>query len=87
VNAAAGRDHWNFCYGLMLAGGGVRGGYVHGASDRIGARPSLNPVGPGDVVATIYHCLGVAADTEIMDRLGRPLTLVPAGGVIRELLS
>jgi hypothetical protein len=87
VNAAAGRDHWNFCYGLLLAGGGIRSGYVHGASDRIGARPSLNPVGPGDVVATIYHCLGIEADTEIVDRLGRPLTLVPAGGVIRELLG
>ena len=87
VNAAAGRDHWNFCYGLMLAGGGIKGGCVHGASDRIGARPSRNPVGPGDVVATIYHCLGVAADTEIVDRLGRPFTLVPAGGIIRELLG
>jgi hypothetical protein len=56
-------------------------------SSAAGARPSLNPVGPGDVVATIYHCLGIAADTEIVDRLGRPLTLVPAGGVIRELLA
>jgi hypothetical protein len=87
VNAAAGRDHWNFCYGLLLAGGPIKGGYVHGASDRIGAYPSRNPVGPGDVVATIYHCLGIAPDTEIVDRLGRPITLVPAGGVIRELLG
>src|SRR5262249_37536845 len=73
VNAAAGRDHWNFCYGLLLAGGGIKGGYVHGASDRIGALPSRNPVGPGDIVATIYHCLGISADTEILDRLGRPM--------------
>ena len=47
VNAAGGRDHWNFCYSLMLAGGGIRAGYVHGASDRIGARPSNSPVTPG----------------------------------------
>jgi hypothetical protein len=87
VNAAAGRDHWNFCYGLLLAGGGIKPGYVHGASDRIGARPSRNPVTPGDVVSTIYHCLGVEPDREISDRLSRPMPLVPAGGVIRELLS
>jgi hypothetical protein len=87
VNAAAGRDHWNFCYGLLLAGGGIKGGHVHGASDRIGALPSRNPVGPGDIVATIYHCLGIPADTEILDRLGRPMRLVPADGVIPELLA
>ncbi|MFO0926484.1 MAG: DUF1501 domain-containing protein [Gemmataceae bacterium] len=86
VNAAAGRDHWNFCYSLLLAGGGIRGGAVYGASDRIGALPSRNPVRPGDVVATLYHCLGIEPDTEIADRLSRPMTLVPAGGVIRDLL-
>src|SRR5205807_10443802 len=68
VNAGAGRDHWNFCYGLMLAGGGVKGGHVHGASDRIGAYPSRNPVGPADIIATIYHCLGVPHDPELHDR-------------------
>jgi hypothetical protein len=86
VNAAAGRDHWNFCYSLMLAGGGVRGGAVFGASDRIGGHPSLNPVLPGDVIATIYQCLGIPADLELRDRLGRPLQLVPWGSPIRELL-
>jgi hypothetical protein len=87
INPAAGRDHWNFCYGMMLAGGGVKAGYVHGASDRIGARPSRNPLTPGDVVATIYHCLGVEPDTEISDRLARPFQLVPSGAVIRDLLA
>jgi hypothetical protein len=86
VNGAAGRDHWNFCYSLLLAGGGVRGGAVHGASDRIGARPSSNPVVPADVVATIYHCLGLPTDLELRDRLHRPFQLVPWGGVIREVL-
>jgi hypothetical protein len=86
VNPAAGRDHWNFCYGLLLAGGGIRGGYVHGASDRIGAYPSRNPVGPADIIATIYHCLGVPHDTELRDRLNRPFTLVPWGAPIHELL-
>src|SRR5262245_12723810 len=62
VNPGAGRDHWNYCYSLMLAGGGVRGGHVFGASDKIGSRPSSNPVTPADIVATIYHCLGVSKD-------------------------
>jgi hypothetical protein len=87
VNKAAGRDHWNFCYGLMLAGGGIKAGTVFGASDRIGGRPSSNPVTPADVVATIYHCLGVANDLELQDRLGRPFQLVPWGQPIREVLA
>jgi hypothetical protein len=86
VNAAAGRDHWNFCYGLMLAGGGIQGGAVYGASDRIGAHPSQNPVLPADIIATIYHCLGIPADLELRDRLHRPFQLVPWGAPIRELV-
>ncbi len=87
VNAAAGRDHWNFCYTLMLAGGGISGGAVYGASDRTGAQPNLNPVFPADVIATIYHCLGLDAAHELRDRLQRPFQLVPWGSVIQELVS
>ncbi len=76
-NNGGGRDHWNFCYSLLLAGGGIKRGYVHGASDRIGGRPSLNPV----------TCLGIPADLELRDRLQRPLSLVPWGNVIHELLA
>ena len=86
-NSGGGRDHWNFCYTLMLAGGGIKPGYVHGASDRIGARPSLNPLTPADIIATIYHCLGIPADLELRDRLQRPLTVVPWGNVVHELLT
>jgi hypothetical protein len=87
VNGAAGRDHWNFCYSLLMAGGGIKAGHVHGASNRIGARPSRNPVTPGDIVATMYHCQGIEPDTEMHDRLARPFPLVPAGSVIREVLA
>jgi hypothetical protein len=87
VNGGAGRDHWNFCYSLVLAGGGVKSGYVHGASDRIGAKPGRNPVTPADVIATVYKCLGVPPDLELRDRLGRPFTLVPWGAPIREVLG
>jgi hypothetical protein len=86
VNAAAGRDHWNFCYTLMLFGGGIKGGFVYGSSDRIGGRPSSCPVGPADVIATIYECLGIPHDLELHDRLDRPYVLVPWGGPIREVM-
>ena len=86
VNRNAGRDHWNFCYTLMLAGGGIRPGFVFGASDAIGGRPSRCPVTPADVIATIYECLGIPSDLELRDRLDRPLALVPWGKPIGELL-
>jgi uncharacterized protein (DUF1501 family) len=84
--AGAGRDHWNFCYSLVMAGGGVKAGYVHGASDKIGAKPSRNPVTPADVISTVYECLGVPHDLELRDRLQRPFTLVPWGSPIRDIL-
>src|SRR5262245_33358142 len=72
VNPAAGRDHWNFCYGLMMAGGGVKGGHIFGASDKIGGRPSSNPVIPADVISTIYHCMGISKDLDLRDNQDRP---------------
>src|SRR5262249_51837700 len=73
VNKGAGRDHWSFCYSVLLAGGGVKGGQVYGSSDRSAAYPSTNPVGPRDVAATIYHCLGIDPRAHGVDRQGRPL--------------
>lgn len=87
INAAAGRDHWNFCYGLLLAGGGIRPGVVHGSSDKIGARPHSQPVGPADIVATIYACLGIPHTLQLEDRLDRSFELVPWGEPIRSLIS
>jgi len=88
INASdGGRDHWNYCYSLMLIGGGVRGGYVHGASDKIGAFPARDPLVPGDIVATIYHLLGVAHDRELHDQLDRPHRLVPTGNVVPSLMA
>ncbi len=87
INGAAGRDHWNFCYSLLLAGGGFKRGFVYGASDKIGALPSRNPVTPGDIIATIYTSLGIDPDLELTDRLGRPFALAPWGTPIREVLA
>jgi hypothetical protein len=75
INRDAGRDHWAACNSVVLAGGGVRGGQVLGASDRIAAYPTTTPVTPADLAATIYDALGVPLETEIRDALGRPLTL------------
>jgi hypothetical protein len=86
INGGAGRDHWSFCYSIVLAGGGVRGGRVYGASDRVAAYPSTDPVGPADVAATIFHCLGVDPRGEVTDQQGRPL-VVSAGKPIQALLS
>ncbi len=70
-----GRDHWGKVFTSVLAGGGIRGGIVHGSSDRYAAEPATNPTPPMDLAATIYHCLGVDPRMEIHDRLNRPLTL------------
>jgi len=86
VNANAGRDHWNFCYSLMLFGGGFKKGLVYGASDRIGSHPSLNPLTPADIISTMYQCLGVSHELEIVDRLSRPQALCPWGNPVNDLL-
>jgi hypothetical protein len=67
-----GRDHWPRCFSAVLAGGGVKGGQVYGASDRLGADPKDRPVPPADLAATIYHLLGVSRHAQLPDALGRP---------------
>ncbi len=82
-----GRDHWNYCYSLMLVGGGFKGGFVYGASDKIGAFPARDALVPGDVISTIYHAFGISPDHELHDQLERPHRLVPAGQIVPELLA
>jgi uncharacterized protein (DUF1501 family) len=82
-----GRDHWNYCYSLMLFGGGFKAGLVYGSSDATGAYPASDPLVPGDILSTIYHALGVPNQHEIYDQLQRPYRVVPAGDVVHELLS
>jgi hypothetical protein len=76
VNNSAGRDHWPFVYSIALAGGGTRPGTVLGASDGIAAYPTAHPHDPRDMAATIYHLVGVPADTIIHDQTNRPHALV-----------
>jgi hypothetical protein len=85
MNRAGGRDHWGPVFSVALAGGGVRGGHVHGASDRQGGQPKEGRVEPQDLTATILHCMGFGPDFEIHDNLGRPLPL-SRGSVIRAIV-
>jgi hypothetical protein len=75
INRSAGRDHWPDCFTAVLAGGGVRGGWVYGSSDKIGAYPETDPVTPGDLAATIFGCFGLDAAAEVRDVGGRPYRL------------
>src|SRR5262249_42369789 len=86
VNTAAGRDHWPWVYSIACAGGGTRPGTVYGASDASAARPAANPHDPRDLAATVYHLLGIPADTVIHDQTSRPHTLVIRDKIARLLL-
>jgi hypothetical protein len=82
-----GRDHWNFCYSLMLIGGGFKAGRIYGSSDATGAFPASSPLVPGDILSTMYAALGIPHEYEIYDQLARPHRLVPAGDVVADLLA
>ena len=84
INGSTGRDHHPRCYSGLMAGGGIRGGQVFGASDQHAAYPADKPVSPHDLVATMYHALGVPADTVLHDSQNRPHR-IRAGRAIEEL--
>jgi uncharacterized protein (DUF1501 family) len=79
------RDHWGSVFSLALAGGGVRGEAAHGASDRTGAHPREGTVLPQDLMATIFHLLGIAPNSEVHDSQDRPIP-VSRGEVIRPII-
>lgn len=87
VNSKAGRDHWPRCGFSLLTGGGIRPGTVYGASDKLAAYPASHPVSPGDVVATIYHLLGIDPHMTVPDRLGRPIAIAHGGEAILDIVG
>jgi hypothetical protein len=87
VNAMAGRDHWSYCYTVMLAGAGIRGGTVYGASDAHAAAVRDNPVSPADICATIYATLGIDPEMTLYDRANRPVPVALGGLPIHEILT
>jgi uncharacterized protein (DUF1501 family) len=82
-----GRDHWSQAYTCLFAGGGVARGRVVGRTDRHGGTVTERPVSPKDVLATVYHLLGIDPDTMLIDRAGRPLPLVSDGQVVTDMLA
>ena len=87
INANSGRDHWTNCYGSLLAGAGIRGGTVYGASDTQAAYVADNPVRPADLLATIYRTLGIDPATRVPDQTGRPIEIAQGGHEIFEVMT
>ncbi len=87
INKDAGRDHWPKVFSVALAGGGLKQGYIHGASNATSSEPELDPVGPEDLATTMYHQLGIVADKELMAPGDRPIEIVDGGKVIKDLLA
>jgi hypothetical protein len=85
INKDAGRDHWPDCYSILMAGGGLKRGFIYGASDKHAAYPARDPVPPWDLAATMYHLLGVDPHVHVHDRLERPFKL-SHGRVVKGLL-
>ena len=86
MNGHAGRDHWSDCFSVLLAGGGVHGGRIVGASEKWGGGVHERLVTPLDLLATIYHLLGISLETHYEDASGRPVSIVGNGRPIQELL-
>ena len=82
-NSADGRDHWPYCYTAVIAGGGIKRGYVHGKSDKTGSAPVEDPVHPTQLLATIYHAFGIPADTIVYNHLKQPRELVKGEAVTK----
>jgi len=75
INANVSRDHWPKCYTVLMAGGGVQGGAIYGASDKYGAVPDRDPVSVGDLAATLYYAMGIDPAIEVHDNLNRPFPI------------
>jgi uncharacterized protein (DUF1501 family) len=80
-NSADGRDHWPYCYTGIMAGAGIKRGYVHGKSDKTGSAPLEKPVHPTQLLATIYHAFGIDPGTIVHNHLNQPRELVKAESV------
>ncbi len=87
INKDAGRDHWPKVFSVVLAGGGVKKGFIFGESNATATEPERDPIGPEDLATTIYHQLGIVADKELMAPGNRPIEIVDGGKVRNELLG
>lgn len=87
INGNGGRDHWTYCYSILFAGAGIRGGTVYGESDSQAAYVKDLPVSTSDICATIYHCLGIDPKLRVLDQGGRPVEIAHGGRPIEGILA
>jgi Protein of unknown function (DUF1501) len=87
VNGDAGRDHWPRVFSVVMAGGGIKRGCVHGSSNASAAEPESDPVKPADMAATVFTLLGIDPTRKLLSPGDRPIDLVREGSVIREVLA
>jgi uncharacterized protein (DUF1501 family) len=86
INGNAGRDHWGNAISVMLAGGGIHGGRVVGATDDKGTRPILRAIKPAHVLHTVYRQLGIDTTLRFLNHAGRPIPILDEGGPLDELI-
>ena len=87
INKTGGRDHHPKVFSVVLAGGGIKRGHVHGASDALGAEPDESPLSVPDLATTVYHQLGITAEKELMAPGERPVEIVDGGTVISDIIA
>ena len=86
INPTAGRDHWPKVFSVLMAGGGIQRGLVYGSSNSTASEPEDNPLTVEDWATTLYHCLGIVADKELMAPGDRPIEIVDGGKIVKDLL-
>jgi len=87
INGTAGRDHWPKVFSVVLAGGGIKRGITYGTSNSTASEPEDDPLTVENWATTIYHCIGITADKELMAPGDRPIEIVDGGQVVKELLA
>ena len=87
INGTAGRDHYPKVFSIALAGGGIKKGYIHGASDATGGEPESDPLKVEDLAATVYHQLGIDSHKPLLAPGNRPVLIVKDGEVQKNLLA
>ncbi len=87
INGTAGRDHWPKVFSIVMAGGGIKRGQVYGSSDATASEPEVDMLSVQDWATTMYHCLGIVADKELMAPGDRPIEIVDGGKVVKPLLA
>ncbi|MCS6866705.1 MAG: DUF1501 domain-containing protein [Gemmataceae bacterium] len=87
INGTAGRDHWPKVFSVVLAGGGIKKGFIYGRSDATASEPDQDALSVEDLAHTVYHCLGIDADKKLMSPGDRPIDIVREGHTRKELLA